>query len=233
MRSRKVAASITCLAAVVLAVVDAVHHQQFLSEWLPRSFADWLPVIYIVGFTIALYLLEAKHPLLVLDGIFTPEGAPEHQESGLFVANAGDSPAVNVMVKSMGNEFFGVSFDPVSFIGVGSDRKSVTVRYGSEVRDMSGVGAFLPIRNVISGGPGQRVEAAPHPIQFTYETVYGRTITNKKFELAFIAGISGDLIDSRYIVRQRREARRTVRERLGILLVRLAERVPQRPQGGQ
>jgi hypothetical protein len=228
MRSYKVAAAIAFCGGVALATLESVHLRAFLWEWLPRPIADWLPVATIGAFTLALYLSHAKHPQVMLDGTFAPTGAPDHHLSGLFVSNVGDSTAVNILVESIGVQPFDVSFDPVSFVNPGGDRKAVTLRYGPDVRDIFGVGAFLSFRNV-SRGPGQTAESLSHSMRFTYETVHGRTFINDDYELGFIVGVSGAPIGNRYVIRKRPKVKRTLRDRLGALLVRLAARVLQRP----
>ena len=165
---------------------------------------------------------------MILDGIFAPQGSPDHAQSGLFVSNVGDATAVNVIVEPLGVEAFGVSFDPVPFVNAGGDRKSVKHRYGPDVKDMFGVGAFLSMRTIISNGPGRGVTEVSHPIRFTYETG-GRTVANDDYELGFIVGINGVPIASRYVVRKRSKVQLTVRERLAALLIRLAARVLRRP----
>jgi hypothetical protein len=232
MQRRRVNVWLAWFGGVMLATLDTAHLLGFVSELVPRHYAFLVPIATVAFFTVALYLSNAKHPHVILDGFFTPQGTLDHSKSGLFVANVGDSPALNVTVESMGIEAFGVTFDPVSFVAVG-EHKPVTVRYGSHADMFDGIGAFLSMRNVVIRGPGQKAEPVPHPIRFTYENANGRTEVNEEFELRFIVGIGGVPIASRYIIGKRSKVRRTIRDRLGIFLARLAVRVLQRSPNGE
>ena len=226
MRYRKVAAVIAWCGAVTLSTLEAVHLHGFLFERLPRPFVDLLPAAVIAAFTLALYLSHAKHPLVIPDGIFTPTGTQGSQQSGLFVSNVGDVPALNVAVEPLGSSTFTVSFDPVPVVKVGGDRERVAMRYGLSVKDMFDVGTFLQARQTIGSGPGRKAELISHPIRFTYEDAHGRKYSNEDYEIGFI-DVTGMVVkDARYTVRKRpKQQPRTLRERVGVLLVRLAARV--------
>jgi hypothetical protein len=225
MRRRGIEVGIAWFGGVMLATLDTAHLLGFVSELVPRQYAFLVPIATVAFFTVALYLSHAKHPHLILDGTFAPQGTPDHAQSGLFVSNVGDAVAINVMLEPLGGKPFGVSFDPVPFVNAGGDRKAVTMRYGSDVRDMFGVGTMLSMRNVVSRDPE---DVSSHPIRFTYEA-QGRTVANDEYELAFIVGPNGVTIANRYVVRRRRKTRLTIRERLGALLVRLAARILLQP----
>jgi hypothetical protein len=219
MRHRTVDIWIAWFGGATLATFEAAHLLGFVSELIPRQYAFLMPVATVGFFTVALSLSHSKHPHVVLEGIFAPQGTPEHESSGIFIGNIGDSPAANVMIEPIGNEFFGVSFDPVASVAVG-DHKAVKMQYGSEVKDMFGVGAVLSMKNVIIRGPGQKADSVPHPIRVTFENGNGRTEANEDFELRFVEGIGRVPIASRYIVGKRIRPRRTIRHRFGTLLER-------------
>src|SRR5438309_4847 len=118
MRGRRAYVVIAFGSGVAMATFETFHLRTFLGERLPSSLVDWLPAATIAAFTLALYLSHAKHPHVILDGIFAPIGTPDHANSGLFVSNVGDSTAVNIAVAALGVPSFGVSFDPVPFVNV-------------------------------------------------------------------------------------------------------------------
>src|SRR5437868_5185118 len=104
MRRRRIDVWIAWFGGAMLATLEAAHLLGFVSELIPRQYAFLLPVATVGFFTVALYLSHAKHPHVVLEGTFAPQGTPEHERSGIFIGNIGDSPAANVMLESIGNE---------------------------------------------------------------------------------------------------------------------------------
>src|SRR5258707_3779464 len=98
-------------AAIAFAAFFSPHRHYFLTEWLPRPLTDWIPILYIVGFTIAVFLLGVKHPTLILDGVFARGDLPVGQEAGVFVTNVGEKAATQVTIDSLGDGSYSMGFE--------------------------------------------------------------------------------------------------------------------------
>ncbi len=225
-RRQKVAVVIALFGGVAFATLETAHLRGFVLEMLPRQYVFLLPIATVVAFSLALYLSHAKYPQVILSGILAPLGTQGNEQQGLFVANVGDAPALNILLEPLGSSTFTASFDPVPFVKVSGDRERVTIRLGQSVKDMFDVSAYLQGMHVFGLGPGRKVDPASHPIRFTYEDAHGREYSNEEFELGLVNTVGAIApIDLRLTIRRRPRDRRTIRHRLGALLVRIAARL--------
>lgn len=220
-RRAEVAIVITVVSGIVLTTLEVAHLLGFVSELLPRRYAFLLPIATVAAFTIALYLSRAKYPQVVLEGIFVPLGATGSEQSGLFVSNVGDVPALNVVIEPLGSSTFTASFDAVPVVKVGGDRDRVAMRPGPSVRDIFDVFTFLQAKQPVGPGSRQRSEPISQPIKFTWEDRRGRKYPNEQYEI----GLIDVMHDHRLIVRKRlKKEPRTLRKRIGLGLARVAAR---------
>jgi hypothetical protein len=201
---KKVLMVVAWIAGVTVAVLHGIHSHHFLSGWLPQPLADWLPVIYIAGFTIALSLHGAKQPVLVLNGVFAQGELPSGLEAGVFVTNVGEKPALEVTIGPLGESTFTMTFETLPLVNGGSDRKRVPLSFGKSVRDIFDVGLFLQSKSPATGNRAARGAAAhvSHPIRFTYTVPEGRTYVNEEYEFRLVDTWS---TNPRYVIKKREQ----------------------------